>query len=47
MLEEKIHLFEEHIQKINDDLKRLLNSSDRPVALVDKLLELSIKEKKA
>ncbi|MFV5263625.1 DUF2326 domain-containing protein, partial [Acinetobacter courvalinii] len=46
VLEEKIHLFEEHIQKINDDLKRLLNSSDRPVALVDKLLELSIKEKK-
>lgn len=46
VLEEKINYFEEEIKTIDEALKEIISSPDKPVVLVDKLLELSILEKK-
>ena len=45
-LEEKINYFEREVKVIDDALKEIISSADKPIVLVDKLLELSISEKK-
>jgi len=45
-IEEKINVYQSDIKEIDDSLKKVLSTSDKPVALIDELLELSIQEKK-
>ena len=45
-LDESITYLEDSIKKIDDELKKIFKDSDKPIMLVDTLLELSIKEKK-
>jgi hypothetical protein len=45
-LNENIAHLEDSIQKIDEQLKKVLKNSDKPIMLVDTLLELSIQEKR-
>ncbi|MFV5590969.1 DUF2326 domain-containing protein [Acinetobacter variabilis] len=45
-LDESIAHLEDSIKKIDEELKKTLKDSDKPITLVDTLLELSIQEKK-